>query len=82
LVVLSNLESVNVVLIRDGLSQSERLVRLNQIAITQLTSLLGNEHIKKLGIGSGKGWAREQSKCPTFDKRAVSVPAFVAVRVW
>ncbi|MDR1184793.1 MAG: KilA-N domain-containing protein [Coriobacteriales bacterium] len=52
LVVLSNLESVNAVLIRDGLSQSERLIRLNQIAITQLTSLLGNEHVKKLGVGS------------------------------
>ena len=52
LVVLSNLESVNAVLIRDGLSQSERLVRLNRIAITQLTSLLNNEHIKKLNLGS------------------------------
>jgi hypothetical protein len=51
LVVLSNLESVNAVLIRDGLSQGERLVRLNQIAIVQLTSLLDNEHIKKLGAG-------------------------------
>jgi hypothetical protein len=48
LVVLSNLESLNAVLIRDGLSQGARLVRLNQIAITQLTSLLNNEHIKKL----------------------------------
>jgi hypothetical protein len=51
LVVLSNLESVNAVLIRDGSSQSERLVRLNQIAITQLTSLLASEHIKKLSSG-------------------------------
>ncbi|MDR3136384.1 MAG: KilA-N domain-containing protein [Coriobacteriales bacterium] len=52
LVVLSNLESVNAVLIRDGLSQSERLVRLNQIAIAQLTSLLDNEHIKRLEAAS------------------------------
>ena len=51
LVVLSNLESLNAVLIRDGLSQSERLTRLNQIVITQLTSLLSNEHIKKLSSG-------------------------------
>ena len=49
LIVLSNLESVNAVLIRDGLGQSDRLVRLNQIAIAQLRSLLKNEHIKKLG---------------------------------
>ncbi|MCL2247532.1 MAG: KilA-N domain-containing protein [Lentimicrobiaceae bacterium] len=48
LVVLSNLESVNAVLIREGLEQGERLIRLNQIAITQLTSLLNSEHIKRL----------------------------------
>ena len=51
LVVLSNLESVNAVMIRDNLPQGERLVRLNQIAITQLTSLLNNEHIKRLTSG-------------------------------
>ena len=39
LIVLSNLESMNAVFIRDGLSQSERLFRLNQIAIFQLQSL-------------------------------------------
>ena len=48
LVVLSNLESINAVLIRQGLSQSERLVQLNQIAITQMSSLLKNIAIKKL----------------------------------
>ena len=52
LVVLSNLESVNAVLIRDGLNQADRLIRLNRIAITQLTSLLGNEQIKKLTGGT------------------------------
>ena len=40
LVVLSNLESINAVLIRQGLIQSERLFQLNQIAITQMTSLV------------------------------------------
>lgn len=48
LVVLSNLESINAVLIRQGLSQSERLVQLNQIAITQMTSLINNTNLKKL----------------------------------
>jgi len=48
LVVLSNMESINAVLIRQGLSQSERLVQLNQIAINQMTSLLKNNAIKKL----------------------------------
>jgi len=48
LVVLSNLESINAVLINQGLSQSERLQQLNQIAITQMKSLVGNQHMKKL----------------------------------
>lgn len=39
LIVLSNLESMNAIFIREGLSQSERLFRLNQIAIFQLQSL-------------------------------------------
>ena len=48
LVVLSNLESINAVLIRQGLSQSERLAQLNQIAITQMTSLVNSSNLKKL----------------------------------
>lgn len=48
LVVLSNLESINAVLIHQGLLQSERLMQLNKIAITQMKSLLGNTNLKKL----------------------------------
>jgi len=48
LVVLSNLESINAVLIHQGLSQSERLIQLNKIAITQMKSLINNKTIKKL----------------------------------
>jgi hypothetical protein len=48
LVVLSNMESINSVLIHQGLQQSERLVQLNKIAITQMKSLLGNSNLKKL----------------------------------
>ena len=48
LVVLSNLESLNAVFIRQGLSQAERLTQLNAIAITQMTSLVNNSNIKKL----------------------------------
>jgi len=48
LVVLSNLESINSVLIRQDISQSERLVRLNEIAITQMRSLISNRSMKKL----------------------------------
>ncbi len=48
LVVLANLEGINAELIRQGLPQSERLVKLNQIAIYQMQSLVGNVSIKKL----------------------------------
>ena len=52
LVVLSNLESINAVLIHQGLSQSERLLQLNQVAITQMKSLLGNTQLKRLNRDS------------------------------
>jgi hypothetical protein len=48
LVVLSNLESINAVLIHQGLSQSERLVELNKVAIIQMKSLLNSNLVKKL----------------------------------
>jgi hypothetical protein len=48
LVVLSNMESINALLINQGLKQSERLVQLNKVAITQMKSLLQNNSIKKL----------------------------------
>ncbi len=48
LVVLSNLEGMNAEFIRQGLSQSARLVRLNINAISQMKSLLGNPAVKKL----------------------------------
>lgn len=48
LVVLSNMESLNSVFIRQGYSQPERLVRLNQIAITQMRSLLTSTVMKRL----------------------------------
>ena len=48
LVVLSNMESINALLIQQGLSQSDRLIQLNKVAITQMKSLLGNSAMKKL----------------------------------
>lgn len=39
LICLSNLESINAELIRDGLKQQDRLRRLNRVAIYQMTSL-------------------------------------------
>jgi len=48
LVVLTNLEGINAELIRQNLSQPERLIKLNQIAFSQIKSLLNNSSIKKL----------------------------------
>jgi len=48
LVVLSNMESINAILIRQGLPQSERLVQLNKIAIAQMTSLVNAKGLKSI----------------------------------
>ena len=48
LVVLSNLESINALLIEQGLAQSERLIQLNKVAIAQMKSLTESRAIKKL----------------------------------
>jgi hypothetical protein len=48
LVVLTNLESLNSVLIRQGLSQPDRLQKLNEIAISQMTTLLASNTVKRL----------------------------------
>lgn len=48
LVVLSNMESINAVLIHNGLSQANRLLQLNNMAIIQMKSLLQNRSLKKL----------------------------------
>jgi len=49
LVVLSNLESINAVLIHQESEQPERLLQLNGIAISQMKSLLGAGALKRLG---------------------------------
>jgi hypothetical protein len=54
LVVLSNMESINAVLIHQQLTQSERLTQLNRIAITQMKSLLNNRNFKTLNQISAK----------------------------
>lgn len=48
LIILSNLESLNAHLIRQNISQEERLVILNATAIEQMTSLLDNISISRL----------------------------------
>ena len=52
LVCLSNLENLNALFIRENVPQPQRLRKLNQIAIQQMTLLTDNPSIKRL---EGKG---------------------------
>lgn len=47
---LSNLESINAVLIHQGLAAPDRLTQLNAIAITQIRSLIGMGALKRLDV--------------------------------
>lgn len=48
LLVLANMESLNAEFIRMKLTQAERLIKLNQTAITQMKSLMTNPNLKQL----------------------------------
>ncbi len=48
LVCLANMESLNAEFIKMGMSQKDRLLKLNETAITQMKSLLANSSVKKL----------------------------------
>ncbi|WDF63631.1 KilA-N domain-containing protein [Flavobacterium sp. KACC 22763] len=48
LVVLSNLESINAMLIQQDIEQNERLLKLNEIAISQMKSLINTTELKNI----------------------------------
>jgi hypothetical protein len=48
LVVLSNLESINAVLIQQEIQQVDRLLKLNEIAIVQMKSLINTKAFDRL----------------------------------
>ncbi len=48
LVVLSNLESINALLIQEELPQKDRLIQLNRVAISQMKSLVESKLIRQL----------------------------------
>lgn len=52
LVCLSNLENLNALFIQEKMPQSERLRKLNQVAIHQMKLLTADNRIKQLGTGS------------------------------
>ncbi len=47
-IALSNMESINALLIQQGVPQNERLMQLNKVAVTQMNSLVENKSVKKL----------------------------------
>lgn len=49
LVVLSNMESINALLIQQRISSQERILQLNQVAISQMKSLVESKQISFLG---------------------------------
>lgn len=48
LVCLANMENLNAVFINEGLAQSERLIKLNQIAISQMRILITDQRLERL----------------------------------
>jgi hypothetical protein len=62
LVVLSNLESLNSVLIHQGLPAKERLQQLNAIAIVQMSSLLTSTTVKRLIEGKERERTSSQGR--------------------
>ena len=59
LVCLSNLENLNAVFINEGMSQAERLTKLNAIAISQMEILTQDHRIEALEAHSGELSPRE-----------------------
>lgn len=49
LVVMSNMESINALLIQQGFPSQERIIQLNQVAITQMKSLVESKQLRYLG---------------------------------
>jgi hypothetical protein len=54
LVILTNLESINAMLIKQKLVQPERLMQLNEMAIAQMKTLVNSKAIKKLEVKNDK----------------------------
>ena len=55
LVILANIENMNAEYIKAGIPQSERLLKLNESAISQMKSLIGNASVKRLQEKFDKG---------------------------
>ena len=55
LVILANIENMNAEYIKEGLPQSDRLLKLNESAISQMKSLVGNASVKRLQEKFDKG---------------------------
>ena len=54
LICLSNMENLNAVFINDGMPQTERLVKLNQVAIQQMQVLEESENRKSSSVRNNR----------------------------
>jgi hypothetical protein len=51
LIVLANIEAINAELIRDGMKQAERVIKLNEIAVHQMQILTNLPAMRQLPKG-------------------------------
>ena len=68
LVCLANLENLNAVFINDGLEQSDRLLKLNQIAISQMKILLQDNRTRLLNDQSAVDTAHAGKNGEDYEK--------------
>jgi len=62
LVVLSNMESINALLIQQNTPSQERIKQLNDVAILQMKSLLSNQNMKLLADTKKSSVTKSSSK--------------------
>ncbi len=73
LIVLTNLESLNSVLIRQGLPQPERLAMLNGIAITQMRTLL-ERGIRPQSLAPAEDVKKVERRLTSEEKKSLKEP--------
>jgi hypothetical protein len=76
ILVLSNMERINALLIRRGLPEGDRLLQLNRTAITQLTSLAGNSHIRQLSATDKLHHSYRKNDRTARNKHAIAIQSF------
>lgn len=71
LICLSNMENLNAVFIEQGMTQGERLVKLNQIAIHQMSVLESGNNDRKLWVSGFFRWA--ERRCQEYSVASLNM---------